>query len=115
MGGQERRSNERDGVREGSAIGAPEVARWAAEQGGVENLREEVGVGNEVETAVEIAEEIVEAVEKASEGVEKVAEKLAEELPEGGGLKKAVDFVEHVAEIANKDAHKLGDLIDKVN
>ncbi|XP_042032777.1 uncharacterized protein LOC121779509 [Salvia splendens] len=71
-------------------------------------------IKNEVETAVEIAEEIVEAVEKASEGVEKVAEKLAEELPEGGGLKKAVDFVEHVAEIANKDAHKLGDLIDKV-
>ncbi|KAL1543748.1 hypothetical protein AAHA92_20685 [Salvia divinorum] len=71
-------------------------------------------IKNEVEMAVEIAEEIVEAVEKVAEGVEKAAEQLAEELPEGGGLRKAVDFVEHVAEIANKDAHKLGDFIDKV-
>ncbi|XP_042067606.1 uncharacterized protein LOC121810929 [Salvia splendens] len=71
-------------------------------------------IKNEVEMVVEIAEEIVEAVEKVAEGVEKAAEQLAEELPKGGGLRKAVDFVEHVAEIANKDAHKLGDFIDKV-
>ncbi|XP_057795594.1 uncharacterized protein LOC131011771 [Salvia miltiorrhiza] len=71
-------------------------------------------IKNEVEMAVETAEEIVDAVEKAAEGVEKAAEKLAEDLPEGGGLRKAVDFVEHVAEIANKDAHKFGDFIDKV-
>ncbi|KAH6759151.1 hypothetical protein C2S51_019386 [Perilla frutescens var. frutescens] len=71
-------------------------------------------IKNEVETAVEIAEEIVEAVEKVAEGVEKAAENLAEDLPEGGGLRKAVDFVEHAAERANKDAHIVGDFIDKV-
>ncbi|KAH6782587.1 hypothetical protein C2S51_007880 [Perilla frutescens var. frutescens] len=71
-------------------------------------------IKNEVETVVEIAEEIVVAVEKVAEGVEKAAENLAEDLPEGGGLRKAVDFVEHVAERANKDAHIVGDFIDKV-
>lgn len=64
---------------------------------------------------MEIAEEIVEAVEKVAEGVEKAAENIAEDLPEGGGLRKAVDFVEHVAERANKDAHIVGDFIDKVH
>ncbi|KAL0326095.1 UNVERIFIED_CONTAM: hypothetical protein Sradi_5178800 [Sesamum radiatum] len=69
---------------------------------------------NEVETAVETVEEIVEAVEKVAEGVEKVAEDIADDLPEGGRLRKAVDFVESVAERASKDAHLVGDFIDKV-
>ncbi|KAI3464601.1 hypothetical protein Pfo_021264 [Paulownia fortunei] len=69
---------------------------------------------NEVETAVETVEGIVEAVEKVAEGVEKVAEDIADDLPEGGRLRKAVDFVEHVAERASKDAHLVGDFIDKV-
>ncbi|KAL7155772.1 hypothetical protein ABFS83_03G098800 [Erythranthe nasuta] len=69
---------------------------------------------NEVETAVEAVEGIVDAVEKVTEGVEKVAEDIAEDLPEGGRLRKAVDFIEHVAERANRDAHLVGDFIDKV-
>ncbi|EYU32464.1 hypothetical protein MIMGU_mgv1a022871mg [Erythranthe guttata] len=69
---------------------------------------------NEVETAVEAVEGIVDAVEKVAEGVEKVAEDIAEDLPEGGRLRKAVDFIEHVAERANRDAHLVGDFIDKV-
>ncbi|KAL0438174.1 UNVERIFIED_CONTAM: hypothetical protein Slati_2300400 [Sesamum latifolium] len=69
---------------------------------------------NEVETAVETVEEIVEAVEKVAEGVEKVAEDIADDLPEGGRLRKAVDFIESVAERASNDAHLVGDFIDKV-
>ncbi|GFQ02368.1 hypothetical protein PHJA_002380800 [Phtheirospermum japonicum] len=69
---------------------------------------------NEVETAVETVEDIVEAVEKVAEGVEKAAEDIADDLPEGGALRKAVDFVEHVAERANRDAQLVGDFIDKV-
>ncbi|PIN13012.1 hypothetical protein CDL12_14371 [Handroanthus impetiginosus] len=69
---------------------------------------------NEVETAVEVAEEVAEATEKVAEGVEKLAEEIAEDLPEGGRLRKVVDFVEHVAERASKDAHIVDDFIDKV-
>lgn len=68
----------------------------------------------EVDTAVEAIEEIVDAVGKVAEGVEKVAEDIAEDLPEGGRLRKAVDFVEHVAERANTDAHLVVGFIDKV-
>ncbi|KAK4429582.1 hypothetical protein Salat_1258800 [Sesamum alatum] len=64
--------------------------------------------------AITTVEEIVEAVEKVAEGVEKVAEDIADDLPEGGRLRKAVDFVESVAERASKDAHLVGDFIDKV-
>ncbi|KAL3638878.1 hypothetical protein CASFOL_016785 [Castilleja foliolosa] len=69
---------------------------------------------NEVETAVQTVEDIVEAVEEVTEGVEKAAEKIAEDLPEGGAFRKAVDFVEHVAERANRDAQLVDDFIDKV-
>lgn len=62
-----------------------------------------------------MAEEIVVAVEKVTERVEKAAEEIIEDLPEGGRLRKAVDFVEHVAERANRDAHIVGDFIDKVH
>ncbi|KAL0369299.1 UNVERIFIED_CONTAM: hypothetical protein Scaly_1148800 [Sesamum calycinum] len=69
---------------------------------------------NEVDTAVETIEVIVDAVEKVAEEVEKAAEHIANDLPEGGTLKKAVDFVESVAEVTSKEAHLVGDFIDKV-
>lgn len=64
---------------------------------------------------MQIVEDIAEAVEKAAERVEKAAEDFADDLPEGGGMRKVVDFVEHVAERAGKDAHIIDDFIDKVN
>lgn len=69
---------------------------------------------DEVDTAVATIEVIVDAVEKVAEKVEEAAEHMAEDLPEGGRLRKAVDFVENVAETTAKDAHIVGDLIDKV-
>ncbi|XP_073314416.1 uncharacterized protein [Primulina huaijiensis] len=72
-------------------------------------------IRNEVETVVETIEEIAEVVEKVADGVEKVAEDIADHLPEGGTLRKAVDFVENVAETVSKDAHLVEDLIHKVH
>ncbi|KAL0432256.1 UNVERIFIED_CONTAM: hypothetical protein Slati_2559900 [Sesamum latifolium] len=69
---------------------------------------------NEVDTAVETIEVIVDAVEKVAEEVEKAAEHIADDLPEGGTLRKAVDFVESIAEVTSKEAHLVGDFIDKV-
>ncbi|XP_073020614.1 uncharacterized protein [Primulina eburnea] len=71
-------------------------------------------IKKEVETAVETIEEIVEVVEKVAEGVETVAEDIADHMPEGGSLRKAVDFVENVAETVGKDAHLVEELIHKV-
>ncbi|KAL2538414.1 uncharacterized protein Fot_19805 [Forsythia ovata] len=67
-----------------------------------------------VETALNEVEEVVEAVEKVAEEVEKVAEDLINDLPVGGKLRKAVEFVENVAERTAKDADIVDDFIDKV-
>ncbi|XP_073128490.1 uncharacterized protein [Henckelia pumila] len=72
-------------------------------------------IRNEVEMVVDTIEEIAEVVEKVAEGVEKVAEDIADHLPEGGTLRKAVDFVENVAETVGNDAHLVEDLIHKVH
>ncbi|CAI9778053.1 unnamed protein product [Fraxinus pennsylvanica] len=69
---------------------------------------------DEVDTAVETIEHITEVVEKVAEVVDKVAEDIADDLPEGGRFRKAVDFIENVAEETAKDAHLLGDIIHKV-
>lgn len=54
-------------------------------------------------------------MEKAAEEVEKVAEDIADDLPEGGKLRKAVDFVEKLAERTANDAGVVDDFIDKVS
>lgn len=72
-------------------------------------------IKNEVETAVETIEEIAEVVEKVAEEVEKVAEDISDHLPEGGRLRKVVDYVENVAEIVDKDARLVEDLVHKVH
>lgn len=69
---------------------------------------------DDVDTAVETIEGIVEAVEKVAEIVDMVAEEISDDLPAGGRLKRVVDLLEDVAEAAAKDAHKVGDVIDKV-
>ncbi|KAI3464599.1 hypothetical protein Pfo_021262 [Paulownia fortunei] len=69
---------------------------------------------NKIETAMKMTEDVVEAVEKVAGEVEKVAEDIADDLPEGSKLRKAVDFVERLAERAAKDAGAVDDFIDKV-
>ncbi|KAL0314392.1 UNVERIFIED_CONTAM: hypothetical protein Sangu_2283600 [Sesamum angustifolium] len=69
---------------------------------------------DKIVTALKMTEEVVEAVEKVAGEVEKVAEDIADDLPEGGKLRKAVDFVEKVAERAARDAGAVDDFIDKV-
>ncbi|KAL6525016.1 hypothetical protein OROMI_030609 [Orobanche minor] len=67
-----------------------------------------------VDTAMKITEDVVEAVEKVAEEVEKVAEDIVDDLPEGGKLRRAVDFVEKLAERTAKDAGAIDEFIDKV-
>ncbi|KAL6515478.1 hypothetical protein OROHE_018512 [Orobanche hederae] len=67
-----------------------------------------------VDTAMKITEDVVETVEKVAEEVEKVAEDIVDDLPEGGKLRKAVDFVEKLAERTAKDAGAIDEFIDKV-
>lgn len=55
-----------------------------------------------------------EATEKIAEVVEKAAVDFTGYLPAGGKSRKAVEFVENVAERAAKDADLVGDFIDKV-
>ena len=62
---------------------------------------------------VETTELVVDVVEKAAEEVEKVADEVADKLPEGG-LKAAAGLIGDIAEETAKDAHIVGDLIDKV-
>ncbi|CAA2968411.1 Hypothetical predicted protein, partial [Olea europaea subsp. europaea] len=54
-----------------------------------------------------------EATEKIAEVVEKAAVDFTGYLPAGGKSRKAVEFVENVAERAAKDADLVGDFIDK--
>ncbi|PIN07673.1 hypothetical protein CDL12_19761 [Handroanthus impetiginosus] len=69
---------------------------------------------NKIENAMKVTEDVVEAVEKVAEEVEKVAEDISEDLPKDGNLRKAVDFVENLAEKTAKDAGAVDDFIDKV-
>lgn len=70
-------------------------------------------IKDNVDTAVDTAEGIVDAVDNMAETVENMAEDIAENLPEGGKLRRAVDFVENVAERVSDDAQLVGDFIDK--
>lgn len=68
----------------------------------------------EVEETVDTVEQIVDVIEEIAKKVDEVAEGIATDLPEGGNFKKAVDFIEDVAEEIAKDAKFAGDIIDKV-
>ncbi|CAA2976491.1 Hypothetical predicted protein [Olea europaea subsp. europaea] len=71
-------------------------------------------IKNKIETVLNKAEDVAEGVEKMAEKVEKVAEDIADDLPAGGQLRRAVDFVEKVAERAAKDAGLVDDFIDEI-
>ncbi|CAA2936424.1 Hypothetical predicted protein [Olea europaea subsp. europaea] len=71
-------------------------------------------IKNKIETVLNKAEDVAEGVEKMAEKVEKVAEDISDDLPAGGQLRRAVDFVEKVAERAAKDAGLVDDFIDEI-
>ncbi|KAG6674474.1 hypothetical protein I3843_15G040000 [Carya illinoinensis] len=68
----------------------------------------------QIDSAMQIAEDVAEAAENVAEQVEKVAEDIADDLPAGGKLKDAVTFIENLAKETAEDAHRVDELIDKV-
>ncbi|KQJ98701.1 uncharacterized protein LOC100843080 isoform X2 [Brachypodium distachyon] len=101
------------GLRSSSAI--PTWARWVL--GGVvytvvpfyKRVRtyEDETVGY-VETAVEV-------VEHAAEATEKLAANVADQLPENGSLQKALEKVEYIADVVDKDAEKFEAIVEKID
>lgn len=62
---------------------------------------------NNAETAVEVVEHVAEVTEK-------LAANAAESLPENGSLQKFAVEIEYIAEVVDKDAHKVEVVIKKV-
>ncbi|TVU09904.1 hypothetical protein EJB05_43403 [Eragrostis curvula] len=60
-----------------------------------------------VETAVEV-------VERVAEVTEKLAANAAKSLPKDGSLQKVAVEIEYIAEVVDKDAHKVEDVIKKI-
>ncbi|XP_039035166.1 uncharacterized protein LOC120171548 [Hibiscus syriacus] len=68
-------------------------------------------IEGEAEMVVEVAENAAEVVEKVATVAENVAAEEAEKFPDYSSLKKAAMVVEHVSEIAAKDAHSTAEFI----
>jgi hypothetical protein len=62
---------------------------------------------NNVETTVEVVEHVAEVTEK-------LAANAANSLPENGPLQKVAVEIEYIAEVVDKDAHKVEAVIKKV-
>ena len=62
---------------------------------------------NNVETAVVVVEHVAEVTEK-------LAANAANSLPENGSLQKVAVEIEYIAEVVDKDAHKVEAVIQKV-
>ena len=60
-----------------------------------------------VETAVEVVEHVAEVTEK-------LAANAANSLPENGSMQKVAVEIEYIAEVVDKDAHKVEAVIQKV-
>lgn len=60
-----------------------------------------------METAVEVVEHVAEVAEK-------LAANAAKSLPEDGSLQKFAVEIEYIAEVVDKDAHKVEAVIKKV-
>lgn len=56
----------------------------------------------------------MEVVEHIAEVTEKLAANVAKQLPEDGSLQKAVEEVEHIAEVVDDDAEKFEAVAEKV-
>ncbi|KAL9682771.1 hypothetical protein QQ045_014579 [Rhodiola kirilowii] len=67
-----------------------------------------------LDTVVQTAEDIADVVEQVAEQVDKLAEEVSEHLPQGGKLRRTMEVIEDLAEETAKQAHLLGDVIDKV-
>uniref|UniRef100_K3ZX53 Uncharacterized protein n=1 Tax=Setaria italica TaxID=4555 RepID=K3ZX53_SETIT len=63
---------------------------------------------NNAETAVEVVEHVAEVTEK-------LAANAAESLPENGSLQKFAVEIEYIAEVVDKDAHKIEEVSDKID
>jgi 2-polyprenyl-3-methyl-5-hydroxy-6-metoxy-1,4-benzoquinol methylase len=62
---------------------------------------------NNVETTVEVVEHVAEVTEK-------LAANAANSLPENGPLQKVAVEIEYIAEVVDKDAHKVEAVIKKI-
>ncbi|KAJ9560420.1 hypothetical protein OSB04_005580 [Centaurea solstitialis] len=69
---------------------------------------------NKIETKVETTEHVVKAIENVAERVDKVIDSITDDLPEDSKLKKALEFVDEIAEGVAKTAHVADDIIIKV-
>ncbi|KAK4387355.1 hypothetical protein Sango_2342100 [Sesamum angolense] len=57
---------------------------------------------------------MAETVENVAEAVDKAIDQIADHLPKEAKLRKVIHIVEDVAEKTAKNAHILGDVIDKL-
>ncbi|PAN35856.1 hypothetical protein PAHAL_6G240000 [Panicum hallii] len=63
----------------------------------------------------QLEEETVGFVENTVEVVEHIAANVAKQLPEDGSLQKAVEEVEHLAEVVDADAEKVEAVTEKID
>ncbi|KAI3685259.1 hypothetical protein L6452_34498 [Arctium lappa] len=69
---------------------------------------------NKIEIKLETTEHVVKGIENAAERVDKVIDSITDDLPEDSKLKKALVFVDEIAEGVAKTAHVADDIINKV-
>ncbi|KAI3513718.1 hypothetical protein L1887_21057 [Cichorium endivia] len=69
---------------------------------------------NQVDQKIEATEHVVKAVESAADKLDKVIDGITDDLPDGSKLKKALEFLDEIAEGVAKTAHVADDFINKV-
>ncbi|XP_076924139.1 uncharacterized protein LOC143586482 [Bidens hawaiensis] len=69
---------------------------------------------NKVDQKIETTEHVVKIVEHAAERADKVLDSITEDLPKDSQLKKALEFVDEIAEGVAKSAHVADEIINKV-
>ncbi|XP_076941438.1 uncharacterized protein LOC143610990 [Bidens hawaiensis] len=69
---------------------------------------------NKVDQKIETTEHVVQTIEHAAEKVDKVLDSITEDLPKDSQLKKALEWVDEIAEGVAKSAHVADEIINKV-
>ncbi|XP_024973258.1 uncharacterized protein LOC112511756 isoform X2 [Cynara cardunculus var. scolymus] len=69
---------------------------------------------NKIDKKIETTEHVVKGIEKVAERVDKVIDSITDDLPEESKLKKALVFVDEIAEGVAKTAHVADTIINKV-
>ncbi|XP_076919694.1 uncharacterized protein LOC143580604 [Bidens hawaiensis] len=69
---------------------------------------------NKVDQKIETTEHVVKTIEHAAERADKVLDSITEDLPKDSQLKKALEFVDEIAEGVAKGAHVADQIINKV-